>query len=122
MSGGFAAGVRSIDKTSKIIFATDRPAAYDDAAGGKRVATQVIAQGADVIFDMGDGASFGYLQAVETAKVGHKVWMIGDIGDLTPIDKKPRVPLLGALELHGHLHGGDRGHQQTAPTARTATT
>jgi simple sugar transport system substrate-binding protein len=37
---------------------------------------------------MGDNASFGYLQAVESAKVGHKVWMIGDIGNMTPIDKK----------------------------------
>jgi basic membrane protein A len=87
MSGGFAAGVRSVDKTSKIVFATIGPASYDDAAGGKRAANSVIAQGADVILTMGDGATFGYLQAIETAKVGHKVWMIGDIGDLTPIDK-----------------------------------
>jgi simple sugar transport system substrate-binding protein len=36
---------------------------------------------------MGDNASFGYLQAVESSKVGHKVWMIGDIGDMSPIDK-----------------------------------
>jgi basic membrane protein A len=87
MSGGFAAGVRSIDKSAKIIFATIGPAAYDDAAGGKRAANSVIAQGADVILTMGDGATFGYLQAIETAKVGHKVWMIGDIGNLAPIDK-----------------------------------
>ncbi len=87
MSGGFAAGVRSVDKQSKIFFATISPAGYDDAAGGKRVASSVIAQGADVIFAMGDGATFGYLQAIETAKAGHKVWFIGDIGDLTPIDK-----------------------------------
>jgi simple sugar transport system substrate-binding protein len=87
MSGGFAAGFRSIDKTSKIFFATVSPTGYDDAAGGKRVANSVIAQGADVIFAMGDNASFGYLQAIETAKVGHKVWYIGDIGDMTPIDK-----------------------------------
>jgi basic membrane protein A len=86
MSGGFAAGFRSIDKTSKIFFATVSPTGYDDAAGGKRVANSVIAQGADVIFAMGDGATFGYLQAIETAK--SKVWFIGDIGDLTPIDKK----------------------------------
>src|SRR5919204_19280 len=85
--GGFAAGFRSIDKTSKIFFATISPTGYDDAAGGKRVATSVISQGADVIFAMGDGATFGYLQAIESAKVGHKVWFIGDIGDLTPIDK-----------------------------------
>jgi len=87
MSGGFAAGYRSVDKKSKIFFATVSPTGYDDAAGGKRVAQQVIAQGADVIFAMGDNASFGYLQAIETAKVGHKVWFIGDIGDMTPIDK-----------------------------------
>jgi basic membrane protein A and related proteins len=88
MSGGFGSGFRSIDKKSKIYFATVSPTGYDDAAGGKRVAGNVIAQGADVLFTMGDNASFGYLQAVESAKVGHKVWMIGDIGDMTPIDKK----------------------------------
>jgi basic membrane protein A and related proteins len=88
MSGGFAAGFRSVDKKSKIFFATVSPTGYDDAAGGKRVADSVIAQGADVLFTMGDNASFGYLQAVESANVGHKVWMIGDIGDMTPIDKK----------------------------------
>ena len=87
MSGGFAAGFRSVDKASKIFFATVSPTGYDDAAGGKRVANSVIAQGADVIFAMGDNASFGYLQAIETAKPGHKVWFIGDIGDMTPIDK-----------------------------------
>ena len=86
MSGGFAQGFRSVDKTSKIYFATISPTGYDDAAGGKRVATSVIAQGADVLFTMGDNASFGYLQAVESANVGHKVWMIGDIGDMSPID------------------------------------
>ena len=86
MSGGFAAGVRSVSKKVKIIFATIGPAAYDDAAGGKRVATSVINQGADVIFGMGDGASLGYIQAVETAK--KKTWYIGDIGNIAPIDKK----------------------------------
>jgi basic membrane protein A and related proteins len=88
MSGGFAAGFRKIDKKSKIYFAVVSPTGYDDSAGGKRVAASVIARGADVLFCMGDGATFGYLQAIETAKAGHKVWMIGDIGNLTPIDKK----------------------------------
>ena len=87
MSGGFASGFRSVDKTSKIYFATISPTGYDDVSGGKRVADSVMAQGADVLFTMGDNASFGYLQAIGTAKVGHKVWMIGDIGDMTPIDK-----------------------------------
>ena len=39
-----------------------------------------------MIFGMGDGASLGYIQAVETAK--NKTWYIGDIGNIAPIDKK----------------------------------
>ena len=88
MAGGYAAGVHSVKPKMPIAFAEISSAGYDDAAGGKRVATSMIADGADVIFAMGDGASFGYLQAIETANPGHKVWYIGDIGDMTPIDKK----------------------------------
>jgi len=88
MSGGFVAGVKKVDKSIKISFVTVSSAGYDDSAGGKRVVTSVIATGADVIFGMGDGASFGYLQGIETAKAGHKVWFIGDIGSMRPIDKR----------------------------------
>jgi simple sugar transport system substrate-binding protein len=59
-------------------------AAYDDAAGAKRVTEQQIAANADVIFGMGDGASFGMLQAIEehNAQEGaEKVWFIDVIGD-----------------------------------------
>jgi basic membrane protein A and related proteins len=87
MAGGYEAGVHSVKPKMPISFAEISSAGYDDSAGGKRVATSMIADGADVILTMGDGASFGYLQAIETAKPGHKVWMIGDIGDMTPIDK-----------------------------------
>jgi basic membrane protein A and related proteins len=86
MTGGFAAGVHSVDPSIQIIFGQIGPASYDDAAGGKRVAASMIAAGADVIFAMGDDASFGYLQAIGTAHPGHKVWYIGDIGNMTPID------------------------------------
>jgi basic membrane protein A and related proteins len=88
MSGGFAAGVHSINPKVKIRFAEIGPAAYDDSAGGKRVAQTLISAGADVIFAMGDGASFGYLQAISNANVGHKLWYIGDIGSMAPIDTK----------------------------------
>jgi basic membrane protein A and related proteins len=88
MSGGFAAGVHSVKPSVKIRFAEIGPAAYDDSAGGKRVAQTLIAAGADVIFGMGDDASFGYLQAISNANVGHKVWYIGDIGNIGPIDTK----------------------------------
>jgi simple sugar transport system substrate-binding protein len=87
MAGGFEAGVHSVKPHMPVEFAEISSAGYDDSAGGKRVATSMIADGADVILTMGDGASFGYLQAIETANAGHKVWMIGDIGDMTPIDK-----------------------------------
>jgi simple sugar transport system substrate-binding protein len=86
MTGGYAAGAHSVKPGLPIVFGQIGSASYDDAAGGKRVATSVIASGADVIFTMGDDASFGYLQAIGTAHPGHKVWMIGDIGDMTPID------------------------------------
>jgi simple sugar transport system substrate-binding protein len=85
-SGGFIAGARSVRKNVKFLRAQIGPAAYDDAAGGKRVAQTVIAAGADVFFGMGDGSSFGYLNAAETAKAGHKVWFIDVIGNKTPID------------------------------------
>ncbi|MGH2873350.1 MAG: BMP family lipoprotein [Solirubrobacteraceae bacterium] len=88
MTGGFAAGVRSVNPKIKVEFGQIGPASYDDSAGGKRVATSVIATGADVVFAMGDDASFGYLQAISTAKAGHKVWYIGDIGNMAPIDNK----------------------------------
>jgi basic membrane protein A len=88
MSGGFAAGVHSVNPKVKILFAEIGPAAYDDSAGGKRVAQTLISTGADVIFGMGDDASFGYLQAISNSTASHKVWYIGDIGDMTPIDTK----------------------------------
>jgi basic membrane protein A and related proteins len=88
MSGGFAAGVHSVNPKIKIRFAEIGPAAYDDSAGGKRVAQTLMSTGADVIFGMGDDASFGYLQAISNANVGHKVWYIGDIGNIGPIDTK----------------------------------
>jgi simple sugar transport system substrate-binding protein len=87
MTGGFAAGAHSVKPGLPIVFGQIGPALYDDAAGGKRVAQSVIASGADVIFAMGDQSSFGYLNAISTAKPGHKLWYIGDIGDMTPIDK-----------------------------------
>jgi simple sugar transport system substrate-binding protein len=89
-SGGFVAGARSVNKNVKFLFAQIGQAAYADAAGGKRVAQSVIAGGADIVFGMGDGASFGMFQAVETAKPvqGRKVMFIDVIGNKLPIDKK----------------------------------
>jgi basic membrane protein A and related proteins len=90
-AGGFAAGARSVDPKTKFRFAQIGQAGYADSAGGKRVTSQVIAAGADVVFGMGDGSSFGVLQAVETPKPpagASKVYFIDVIGDKTKVDKK----------------------------------
>ena len=88
-SAAFAQGVHATDPALRIVYAVIGPAAYSDAAGGRRVTESVIASGADVIFGQGDGASFGMLQAVETSRSirGGKVWFIDVIGDKTPVDK-----------------------------------
>lgn len=91
MSGGFIAGARSVTPTIKILFVQIGQAAYADAAGGKRVTASAISGGADVVFGMGDGSSFGMMQAVETATPpsgADKVWFIDVIGDKTSLDKK----------------------------------
>jgi basic membrane protein A len=86
MAGGFIAGARSADPSVKFLYAQIGQAGYADSAGGKRVTGTVIAGGADVVFGMGDGSSFGMLQAVEQA--GGKVKFIDVIGDKSSIDKK----------------------------------
>lgn len=88
-SAAFAQGAKAAKSDIKIIYAVIGPAAYADAAGGRRVTETVIGAGADIIFGQGDGASFGMLQAVETTKApnGNQAWFIDVIGDKTEIDK-----------------------------------
>jgi simple sugar transport system substrate-binding protein len=84
-------GARSIKRDLKFRYGRIGQAQYADAAGGKRITQQVIAAGADIVFGMGDGSSFGMLQAVETAKPpagASKVYFIDVIGDKTKVDKK----------------------------------
>ena len=90
-SGGFVQGARSINPKLKFRYARIGQISYADAAGGKRITQTVIAAGADIVFGMGDGASFGMLQAVQTAKPpagATKVYFIDVIGDKSKLDKK----------------------------------
>jgi basic membrane protein A and related proteins len=90
-SGGFVQGARSINPNVKFRYARIGQTSYADAAGGKRITQQVIAAGADIVFGMGDGASFGMLQGVQTAKPpagASKVYFIDVIGDKSKVDKK----------------------------------
>jgi simple sugar transport system substrate-binding protein len=91
-SGGFVAGARSINPDivfhKAAIGSGSEP--YADEPGGRLVTEQVIAAGADIVFGMGDGSSFGMLAAVEnTVPPGaDKAWFIDVIGDKTSIDEQ----------------------------------
>lgn len=84
-AGGFVAGARAADPDVEFLEAQIGQAGYADSAGGKRVTNAVIAGGADVVLGMGNGASFGMLQAVEQAS---DVLFIDVIGDKLSIDRK----------------------------------
>lgn len=90
MTVGFMEGIYSINPKIKFLYNVIGEAAYEDAAGGKRNTEAQIAAGADVIFGMGDGASFGIMKACEENKArdGGKVWFIDVIGDKSGIDSK----------------------------------
>jgi basic membrane protein A len=90
MTVGFMEGVNSVNPKIKLLYNVIGEAAYEDAAGGKRNTEAQIAAGADVIFGMGDGASFGIMKACEENKArdGGKVWFIDVIGDKSGIDSK----------------------------------
>ena len=84
MTVGFAEGLKAANPDDTMLYSVIGEAAYDDAAGAKRVTEQQLAAGADVIFGMGDGASFGMIQAIEehNAQEGAtKAWFIDVIGN-----------------------------------------
>ncbi len=89
MSAGFAQGLKSSNPSAGLLYSVIGAEAYSDAAGAKRNTQDQIAVGADVIFGLGDGASFGMLQACSTKKAGDggKAWFIDVIGDKREIDK-----------------------------------
>jgi basic membrane protein A and related proteins len=86
MTVGFAEGLKATKSDAKLLYNVIGEAAYDDAAGAKRITEQQLAAGADVIFGMGDGASFGMIQAIDehnqkSENANNKAWFIDVIGD-----------------------------------------
>ena len=90
MTVGFAEGVHSVNPDATLIYQVIGDAAYDDAPNAKRVTESVIAAGADIVFGMGDGASFGMIQAINEANAdrepGDAVQFIDVIGDKSGTD------------------------------------
>jgi simple sugar transport system substrate-binding protein len=85
MTAGFAKGVKDTKPEVELIYQVIGEAAYDDAPNARRVTETVIAAGADIVFGMGDGASFGMIQAIREHNAdlpeGEQVRFIDVIGD-----------------------------------------
>jgi basic membrane protein A len=64
MTVGFAEGLKAANGSARLLYSVIGEEAYDDSAGAKRVTEQQLAAGADIIFGMGDGASFGMIEAI----------------------------------------------------------
>jgi basic membrane protein A len=92
MTVGFAEGLKSVRPDAKLIYSVIGEAAYDDAPGAKRVTAAVLAAGADIVFGMGDGASFGMIQAIREHNAGktagQQAKFIDVIGDKSKSEAK----------------------------------
>lgn len=91
MTVGFAEGLHSVKPDATLLYQVIGEAAYDDAPNAKRATESVIAAGADIVFGMGDGASFGMIQAInehnqELASPDDAVRFIDVIGDKSGTD------------------------------------
>ena len=90
MTVGFAEGLHSVNPEANLLYQVIGDNAYDDAANAKRVTESVIAAGADIVFGMGDGASFGMIQAInehsQSATGDPEVRFIDVIGDKSGTD------------------------------------
>jgi simple sugar transport system substrate-binding protein len=80
-SGGFAQGVKDANANAKLLFTVVGD--YEEAVKAKEFTLAQIGLGADVIFGLGDGASFGMMEACSEKGV----WFIDVIGDKRAIDK-----------------------------------
>ena len=90
MTVGFAEGLKATRSDARLVYSVIGDAAYDDAANAKRVTDSTQATGADIIFGMGDGASFGMIQSIREFNAGQpaerQTRFIDVIGDKSGTD------------------------------------
>ena len=72
MTVGFAEGLKASNGSARLLYSVIGENAYDDSSGAKRVTEQQLAAGADIIFGMGDGASFGMIEAIRDFNDDHE--------------------------------------------------
>lgn len=95
MTVGFAEGLKAANPDASMLYSVIGEAAYDDAAGAKRVTEQQLAADADVIFGMGDGASFGMIQG----SLGNGLQILGIDVRTEFITMLPYIGIMVALAL-----------------------
>src|SRR5215204_4754587 len=92
MTVGFAEGLKATRPDARLVYSVIGEAAYDDAANAKRVTDSTLAAGADIIFGMGDGASFGMIQSIREFNAGQSperhARFIDVIGDKSATDAR----------------------------------
>ena len=92
MTVGFAEGLKAAKPDAKLVYTVVGEAAYDDAPGAKRSTEAALAAGADIVFGMGDGASFGMIQAIREFNEGkqpeQQARFIDVIGDKSKSEAK----------------------------------
>jgi len=90
MTVGFAEGLHSVRPDATLLYQVIGESAYDDAPNAKRVTESVLAANADIVFGMGDGASFGMIQAIrehnEARSPDKQARFIDVIGDKSGTD------------------------------------
>ena len=72
MTVGFAEGLKAANGSAKLLYSVIGEDAYEDSAGAKRVTEQQLAAGADIVFGMGDGASFDMIEAIRDFNEEHE--------------------------------------------------
>ena len=121
-SAAFAQGVKATDPAVKILYAVIGPAAYADAAGGRRVTESVIGAGADVIrTGAGDKDIYGtgmsdavYLNAnsgLDTLHYSNVTQSVHRCHRRQDRDRQGPPALIGGLESGSGLYGDGRGSE-----------
>src|SRR5918995_1663473 len=102
MTVGFAEGLKATRPDARLVYSVIGEAAYDDAANAKRVTDSTLAAGADIIFGMGDGASFGEVHTMTLANGGVRLLDL-PLGDTsTPVAATPiATPSAGGGTVQG---------------------
>ncbi len=115
---GFRAGVQTTNPTAQVLVAYT--GSFDNVAAGKQVAQDLMAKGADVVFQAAGSDGLGVIQAVKEARAaGKNVYVIGVDSDQSHLAPDAVLTSMVKRVDLGGLPGGARpggGHASPAAT------